>query len=98
MAIYIIAFNLVTTLSNSTLIITGVNLDENGEPDRWKIQNSWGEDRGFKGYFIGSRKWFREYAYQIVLNKKFLTEEQLKAFEAEPVVLDPWDPMGALAR
>ena len=80
------------------MIITGVNLDENGEPDRWKIQNSWGEDRGFKGYFIGSRKWFREYAYQIVLNKKFLTEEQLKAFEDEPVVLDPWDPMGALAR
>ena len=82
---------------NHAMVITGVNLDENGRPDRWKIQNSWGEDSGLKGYFIGSEKWFREFVYQIVINKKFLTEEQIAAYESDPIVLEPWDPMGALA-
>lgn len=82
---------------NHAMVITGVNLDEEGRPDRWKIENSWGEDSGIKGYYIGSEKWFREFVYQIVINKKFLSEEQITAYEAEPVVLEPWDPMGALA-
>ncbi len=82
---------------NHAMVLTGVNLDENGKPDRWKIENSWGEERGLKGYFIGSEKWFREFVYQIVIHKKFLTEEQLAAYEAEPKELEPWDPMGSLA-
>ncbi|MBQ6388334.1 MAG: C1 family peptidase [Mogibacterium sp.] len=82
---------------NHAMVITGVNLDENGRPDRWKIQNSWGEESGHKGYFIGSEKWFYEFVYQIVINKKYLTEEQIAAYESDPVVLEPWDPMGALA-
>ncbi|MBQ3291286.1 MAG: C1 family peptidase [Mogibacterium sp.] len=82
---------------NHAMVITGVNLDENGKPDRWKIENSWGKDRGIKGYFICSEKWFREFVYQVVINRKYLTEEQIAQYEAEPVVLDPWDPMGSLA-
>ena len=83
---------------NHAMVLTGVNIGPDGLPDRWKIENSWGEDRGINGYFICSSKWFREFVYQIVINRKFLSEEQIKAYEAEPVVLHPWDPMGALAR
>lgn len=82
---------------NHAMVISGVNFDENGCPDRWKIENSWGDESGLKGYFIGSEKWFSEFVYQIVINKKFLTEEQIAAYEADPVVLEPWDPMGSLA-
>ena len=82
---------------NHAMVITGVNLDENGKPNRWKIENSWGEDRGQKGYYVASDKWFDEFTYQVVIHKKYLSEEQLQALEAEPIVLEPWDPMGSLA-
>lgn len=82
---------------NHAMVITGVNLDENGKPNRWKIENSWGEDRGQKGYYVASDKWFDEFTYQVVIRKKYLSAEQIHALEAEPIVLEPWDPMGSLA-
>ena len=82
---------------NHAMVITGVNFDENGQPDRWKIENSWGDERGMKGYYIGSEAWFRAFVYQIITHKKYLSAEQLAAYEAEPVELEPWDPMGSLA-
>ncbi len=79
------------------MVITGVNLVEDGSADRWKIENSWGEDRGNKGYYIISDTWFDKYVYQAVINKKYLTDEQQKMLKIEPIALNPWDPMGALA-
>lgn len=82
---------------NHAMVLVGVNLDENGQPNRWKIENSWGEEAGQKGYFIASDAWFNEFTYQVVINKKYLSEDQLKAYNEEPKVLEPWDPMGSLA-
>ena len=44
-----------------------------------------------------SDEWMDEFTYQIVVRKEFLTTEQLAAFDSEPIVLAPWDPMGSLA-
>lgn len=85
------------SLMTHAMVFTGVNLDENGKPDRWKVENSWGEDRGKKGFYIMSDEWFSEYMYQIVVNRKYLKDEWIKAYEAEPIELEPWDPMGSLA-
>ncbi|MCQ2801202.1 MAG: C1 family peptidase [Bacilli bacterium] len=82
---------------NHAMCITGVGFDADGVPSKWKIENSWGDDRGYKGYFIMSASWFDQYTYQAVVNKKYLTKEELAAYETEPVVLQPWDPMGSLA-
>jgi bleomycin hydrolase len=44
-----------------------------------------------------SDDWFDEYMYQVVVNKKYLSEELVKEYESEPILLEPWDPMGSLA-
>lgn len=79
------------------MVFQGVNLDESGRPNRWQVENSWGKDPGEDGYYVMTDKWFDEYMYQVVVNKKYLTPEQLAAYEAPPIELEPWDPMGSLA-
>lgn len=79
------------------MTLQGVNLNEDGAPTRWRIENSWSDEHGKKGYDVASDAWFDEYVYQVVVDKKYLTDEELAAYEAEPTVLAPWDPMGTLA-
>lgn len=85
------------SLMTHAMVIAGVDLDENGKSKSWKIENSWGDEVGQKGYFIASDEWMDEYTYQIVVRKDLLTADELAAYEAQPNVLLPWDPMGALA-
>ena len=85
------------SLMTHAMVLTGVDLDATGNSLKWKVENSWGEKVGKKGYFTASDAWMDEYTYQIVVRKEFLTAEELAAYEAEPEVLLPWDPMGALA-
>ena len=81
------------------MVITGVDIVD-GQPTKWKVENSWGDKVGTKGYFVMSDSWFDEFVYQIVINKRFLTAEMQRIEKEEydhPTVLAPWDPMGALA-
>ncbi len=80
---------------NHAMVITGVNLDD-GKPNRWKIENSWGDKSGEKGYYICSDSWFDKFVYQAAVEKEYLGE-LAKYTEEKPVVLEPWDPMGTLA-
>ncbi|NQP32378.1 aminopeptidase C [Streptococcus suis] len=85
------------SLMTHAMVLTGVDLDDNELPIKWKVENSWGDKVGDKGYFVASDSWMDEYTYQIVIRKEFLTAEELAAYQAQPQVLAPWDPMGALA-
>ena len=81
---------------NHAMVLTGVNLDENGQPTRWKIENSWGDERGKKGYYICSDSWFDQYVFQAAIEREYLGGLAACA-DKEPRMLDPWDPMGTLA-
>lgn len=87
------------SMMDHAMVITGVDLVD-GKPTKWKIENSWGEKPGFKGYFVMSDSWFDKFVYQAVINKKYLSDDLKKTFEEgskDPIQLLPWDPMGALA-
>ena len=82
---------------NHAMVITAVNLSDE-RPNRWKIENSWGDANGQKGYYLASDTWFDRYVYQAVIHQKYLTEEMRKAWKKDPKILKPWDPMGSLAK
>lgn len=86
------------SLMTHAMVFTATTLNESGTPEKWRVENSWGEDRGEKGYLIMTSEWFKEFVFEIVVDKKYVPEEVLAVFSEEPVVLPAWDPMGALAR
>ncbi|AYV34953.1 C1 family peptidase [Erysipelothrix rhusiopathiae] len=87
------------SLMTHAMVFVGVNLDENGKPTRWNVENSWGTDRNArKGYYTMTDEWFDEYNYQVMVDKKYVPKDYLEALESDEVIeLEPWDPMGALA-
>ena len=60
---------------------TGVDLDLNGNPVKWRVENSWGDRNGEKGFYIMSDKWFDEFLYEVVVDKKYLGDEYVKLYE-----------------
>lgn len=84
------------SMMDHAMVITGVDLVD-GKPTKWKVENSWGNKVGHKGYFVMSDAWMDKYCYQIVINKKYLSDDLKRDYAKSPVVLKPWDPMGTLA-
>ena len=81
---------------NHAMCITGAATRGN-KVIKWKIENSWGNEAGNAGYYTMSASWFDQFVYQAVVNKKYLSEEELKAYRTKIIELKPWDPMGSLA-
>jgi bleomycin hydrolase len=85
------------TQMTHAMLFTGVDVVD-GRPRRWRVENSWGNDKGKDGFYTMNDSWFDEYVFEIAARKSLLGDEQRQAFEQEPIVLPAWDPMGALAR
>ena len=84
------------TMMTHAMLFTGVDVYE-GRPRRWRVENSWGDDSGQKGFYTMNDNWYDEHMFEIASPKKYLTEKMLEGLETNPVVLEAWDPMGSLA-
>ena len=85
------------TQMTHAMLFTGVDLLD-GVPRRWRVENSWGSDRGKDGFYTMNDSWFDEYVFEIAARRSALPEELQQAVGTEPIVLPAWDPMGSLAR
>ena len=84
------------TMMTHAMLFTGVDVVD-GKPRRWRVENSWGDDSGEKGFYTMNDSWYDEHMFEIATAKKYLSEKMLDGLETEPTVLDAWDPMGSLA-
>jgi len=81
---------------NHAMLFTGVDVVDD-QPRRWRVENSWSNESGRKGFFIMDDSWFDEFMFEIAAHKSYLPEDLQKALTLKPIVLPPWDPMGSLA-
>lgn len=79
--------------SAHAMAIVAVDTDENDKPLKWQFENSWGPSAGHNGYMTFTDKWFDEYMFRIVVNKKYLKEDAIKAAKQKPIELPAWDYM-----
>ena len=79
--------------STHAMTLTAVDLDQNGEPLKWKVENSWGASWGQGGCLIMTASWFREYMFRLVIDKQYVSEKLLKDYEQKPIMVMPEDPL-----
>ena len=81
--------------SSHAMTLIAVDLDQEGNPKKWMVENSWGANSGWKGNLIMTDEWFEEYMFRVVIDKKYIPAETLKLLEQKPTLLPSWDPMFA---
>lgn len=79
--------------STHAMTLVAVDLDKDGNPLKWKVENSWGPNNGAQGCLIMSNRWFNEYMFRLVVDKKYVPENLQKEFEQKPVIVMPEDPL-----
>lgn len=81
--------------SSHAMTLMAVDLDKDGKPKKWMVENSWGAEAGYKGHLIMTDEWFDEYMFRLVVEKKYVPEKVLDILKQKPIRLPAWDPMFA---
>ena len=85
------------TQMTHAMLFTGVDVLD-GSTRKWRVENSWGPDKGKDGFYTMNDSWFDEYVFEIAARRSALSADLQAALDTAPIVLPAWDPMGALAR
>ena len=79
--------------SSHAMTLMAVDLDAQGKPRKWKVENSWGPTHGHHGHLIMTDAWFDEYMFRLVVDRKYVPAATLELLKQKPVVLPAWDPL-----
>ncbi len=79
--------------SSHAMTLMAVNLDKDGKPDKWMVENSWGATNGYQGHLIMTDEWFNEYMFRLVVEKKYVPAKVMELLKQKPIRLPAWDPM-----
>ena len=79
--------------STHAMTLTAVDLDKDGKPVMWKVENSWGPEYGHKGCLVMTDEWFNEFMFRLVIDKKYVPADMMKQYEQKPVMVMPEDPL-----
>ena len=79
--------------SSHAMTLMAVDLDANGKPQKWMVENSWGASSGYQGHLVMTDEWFNEYMFRLVVEKRFVPAKTLRLLNEKPTVLPAWDPL-----
>ena len=79
--------------SSHAMTLVAVDLDANGKPKKWMVENSWGPSSGYQGHLIMTDEWFDEYSFRLVVERKYVPAATLELLKQKPTVLPAWDPL-----
>lgn len=81
--------------SSHAMTLMAVDLNKDGKPVKWMVENSWGPASGYQGHLIMTDEWFDEYMFRLVLETKYVPAKVMDIFKQKPIRLPAWDPMFA---
>lgn len=81
--------------SSHAMTLMAVDLNKEGKPLKWMVENSWGATSGYQGHLIMTDKWFDEYMFRLVVETKYVPDQIKEIFKQKPIRLPAWDPMFA---
>ncbi len=76
------------------MTLMAVDLDAEGRPIKWMVENSWGPGAN-DGHLIMTDRWFDEYMFRLVADRKYVPAKILDILSQKPVRLPAWDPLFA---
>ena len=79
--------------SSHAMTLCAVDLDKEGRPLKWMVENSWGSSYGYQGFLIMTNDWFNEYMFRVVLEEKYIPAKYITMLHQKPIMLPAWDPM-----
>jgi bleomycin hydrolase len=78
--------------SSHAMTLMAVDLDKDGKPGKWMVENSWGPGAN-NGHLIMTDEWFNEYMFRLVIESRYATDKVKEILKQTPTRLPAWDPM-----
>ena len=78
-------------VSAHAMAMCGVKIADDGTPERWVAQNSFGLERGPDGLAVMDREWWQTYMFRMVVKTENLTPQQQTMRELTPETIPYWN-------